>query len=80
MKTNSMPKTKLSIVKNFMETNCWQDAIRIAAKFPDLGKERAAILDAHLAYTNPRFLQQLNKNINEAIENGKLALLVRYGK
>lgn len=74
------PPTKLSAVLLAMELGEWQQAFRICARFPDLGKQRAAILDAHMAYTNPRFLRQLGKDPEAVIEAGKLALRDRYCK
>jgi hypothetical protein len=73
-------ETKLSIVKKHMASNNWQEAIRLASKFPQLGNERAAILDANLAYTNPRFMMQIKKDLNALKENGRLSLINRFGK
>jgi hypothetical protein len=72
-------QTKLSAVKNHMRAGQWQEAIRLAARFPRLGSERAAILDAHGAYTNPRFLTQVGKDIDALKRAGQQALLERYG-
>jgi hypothetical protein len=71
-------ETKLSVVKKQMALNNWQEAIRLAAKFPQLGKHRSAILDANLAYTNPRFMMQIKKDLNALKNDGKLALLEKY--
>lgn len=40
---------------------------------------RHAILDAHSAYTNPRFLIQIGRDVNACIEAGKSALVAAYG-
>ena len=71
-------QTKLSQVKAAYEAGNFHKAIQLAAKFPDLGKERAAILDAHIAITNPRWTIQLNKNIDATIDAGIKALALRY--
>jgi hypothetical protein len=71
-------QTKLSQVKAAYEAGNFAKAIQIAAKFHDLGKERAAILDAHLAITNPRWASQINPNIAQTIDAGIKALAVRY--
>lgn len=72
------PTTKLSQLRACMSANDWQGAVRIAARFPRLGTWRAAILDAHLAYTNPRFAQQIGKDPVALIEAGKAALVAAY--
>ena len=71
--------TKLSAVTAAMDAGDWQRAIALAAKFPRLGAHRNAILDAHLAYTNPRFMTQIGRDVNACIEAGKLALIAAYG-
>jgi hypothetical protein len=73
-------ETKLSIVKKHMALNNWQEAIRLASKFSQLGEHRAAILDANLAYTNPRFMVQIKKDLNELKNNGRLSLINRFGE
>jgi len=72
-------QTKLSAVKTHMRAGQWQAAIRLAAKFPRLGEHRAAILSAHMAYTNPRFVVQLRKDIEALKYAGQQALLDRFG-
>ena len=72
-------ETKLQTLKNAVSAGNWQKAFSIAARFPRLGKHRNAILDAHSAYTNPRFLAQIGRNVDECIEAGKSALVSAYG-
>lgn len=62
-----------------MAAGRWQEAIRLAAQFQDLGAERAAILDAHAAYTNPRFMLQLKRDLEALKRAGREALERRYG-
>lgn len=71
-------QTKLSQVKQAFESGDFSKAIRIAAKFPDLGAQRNAILDAHLAITNPRWMLGLGKDIEQFIDAGIQALALRY--
>ena len=71
-------QTKLSQVKQAYQTGDFNTAIRIAAKFHDLGTQRNAILDAHLAITNPRWMVGLGKDIEQAIAAGVEALRIRY--
>ena len=72
-------ETKLSQVKKHFEAGDFKKSIAIAAKFHDLGKERNAILDAHTAYTNPRWIAGLGKSVEASIANGIAALRARYG-
>lgn len=74
------PRTKLSYVRELMDESRWQEAVRLAARFPSLGQHRAAILDAHTAYTNPRFVVQLGRDVEQTKERGHLALIARFGK
>lgn len=71
--------TKLQTLKNAAACGDWQKAFAIAARFPRLGAHRNAILDAHSAYTNPRFLAQIGRDVNACIEAGKSALAAAYG-
>ena len=71
-------QTKLSQVKAAYQANDYQTALRIAAKFHDLGTQRNAILDAHLAITNPRWMLGLGKDIGQSIDAGIQALVLRY--
>lgn len=70
--------TKLQTLKNAAAVNDWQKAVAIAARFPRLGKYRDAVLDAHTAYTNPRFFAQLGRDIPATVADGRLALIAAY--
>ena len=73
------PVTKLAQLKALAAAGDWQGATRIAARFPQIPAEhRAAILDAHTAYTNPRFLAQLRKDVEAAKLAGRAALIQAY--
>lgn len=61
-----------------MAAERWQEALRLAATFQDLGPQRAAILSAHSAYTNPRFMLQLGKDLDALKAAGRAALVARY--
>ena len=71
--------TKLDTLKTAAAAGEWQKAFAIAARFPRLGAHRNAIIDAHSAYTNPRFLTQIGRDVGACIEGGKLALIAAYG-
>ena len=73
------PPRKLDGVLAAMRADDWPQAIRLAAKFQDLGVERDAILGAREGLLRPAFQQQLGRNPEQLIEEGKAALLRRYG-
>ena len=70
--------TKLSLLKQAAARDDWRKAIAIAARFPRLGEIRSAVLDAHTAYTNPRFMSQIGRCPETAIAAGRLALISAY--
>ena len=72
-------ETKLSVVKRHMRAGEWQEAIRLAARFPRLDVHRNAVLDAHGAYTNPRFFVQIGRDLDALKDAGQRALLDRFG-
>ena len=72
------PKTKLSQLKAAYNTGDIKKALSIAARFPQLGKEKDAIKIAHECYTNPAFYKQLGYNTAECIEAGRKALVSKY--
>jgi hypothetical protein len=71
--------TKLEQVKQAYANGNYKNALRIAAKFPQLGDERKAITLASECFTNPRFYQQVGVNIDQAINDGVKALAGKYG-
>lgn len=71
-------ESKASQLRKLMAQGEWHKAIRMAAKFPDLGNERCFILDANLAITNPRWCLGLNQDIPQVIALGVAALVRRY--
>jgi hypothetical protein len=71
-------ETKLDKVKAAARSGDWKAAIGIAAKFGQLGDERAAITRAHEAYCRPDFLRQIGRDPEAAIAAGIAALKSRY--
>jgi len=72
------PSSKLSMLKDAAARDDWRTAIAIAARFPRLGEIRGAVLDAHTAYTNPRFLAQIGRCPDACIAAGRAALISAY--
>jgi len=71
-------ETKLQTLKDAAARQDWQGALRIAAKFADLGEHKAAIVRGHEAYGNARFAKQLGRIPANDIEAGIAALCARY--
>ena len=71
-------QTKLSQLKDAYYAGNTAKAIRIAAKFPDLGAHRNAILDANIAITNPRWTLNMKRDVDQTISAGIDALRIRY--
>lgn len=71
-------QSKLEQIKSNAAAQNWKKAIAIAARFPDLGTQRNAILDAHIAFTNPRWTLAMRKDVDLVILAGITALRDRY--
>lgn len=71
-------KTKLSILKEYLQNNDPINALRIAAKFGQLGEHKKAITAAWAAYINPQFYKQLGKDPKKLIAAGIAAIHQRY--
>lgn len=74
-----MPPRKLDAVLAAMRADDWPQAIRLAAKFPRLGPQAKAIMQANEALQRPAFQRQLGRCPAALIEAGKAALKERYG-
>lgn len=71
-------KKKIDILREYMESNEWEKAISLAAKFPRLGLNKEIITRAHTAFTNPRFLTQIGRDIDECKRLGIEAIINTY--
>jgi len=71
-------QTKLSQLQAAAAAGDWPLALRIAARFPQLGEHKAAITRAHEAHANARFYRQLGKDPDALIAEGIAALKARY--
>lgn len=76
--TTTPRQSKASIIREHMAAGQWAEAIRLAASFPRLDRHREAILDARSAYTNPRFMQQIGKDVETLKAAGHAALQERF--
>ena len=73
------PPTKLAHLRDAMRAGNWEQALRMAARFPRLGEHKEAIVRAHEAYSNPRFYSQLGYDMEKLKAEGRRALVERYG-
>jgi len=73
-------RTKLSILQNLMAAGRLVEALKLAAKFPQLGPQKAAITRGADALNHPRFYEQLGKNPADLVAAGIAALKERYQK
>lgn len=71
-------ETKLSRLKALAASGDWHGALRIAAKFPQLGEHKRAITTGYEAATRPNFYLQIGKDPAALVEAGKQALRARY--
>lgn len=71
-------QTKLSKLKDCAATGDWAGALRIAAKFPELGQHKADIVRAHECLVNPAFYRQLGRDPEACVNAGIDALRTRY--
>ena len=55
-----------------------ETALKMVAKFPQLGKEKDAIKLAVDCLNNPAFYRQLGKNVEQCITDGIRAMETKY--
>ena len=74
----SAPVTKLSQLRAAYQAGDYVGALRIAARFPNLGEDRNAILTAWGAIQNPCMYAQMGRDVDALIAAGREALIQRY--
>jgi hypothetical protein len=72
-------RTKLSILLEHMAEARWHEALKMAAKFPDLGPQKVAITRGADALNHPQFYRELGKDPDDLVVIGLAALRARYG-
>lgn len=72
-------QTKISQIRSAVAANDWRKALAIAARFPQLGEHKKAIVTAHECLAHPGFYRQLGKDEAALVDAGKAALRERYG-
>lgn len=71
-------QTKLSKLKAAWDAGDRLEALRIAAKFPQLGPHKQAIHQAWNAHQNPSFYREIGRDPDALLEAGYTALAERY--
>jgi ADP-dependent phosphofructokinase/glucokinase len=73
-------KTKLKKLVDHMNACEWEEALRLASTFSELGKQKNLIMKAAQAVKNPRFSKQIGVDVELAIKDGIEALKEKYEK
>lgn len=71
-------ETKLSKLKAAFASGDFIGALRIAARFPQLGAEKVAIQTAWAAHQNPDFYREIGKDPEALLSAGIEAIRARY--
>lgn len=72
-------ETKLSKLEKAYRAENYHEALRIAAKFPQLGEHKEQITRAWAAIQSPEFYKELGYDTNHLVKTGIQALAARYG-
>lgn len=75
----ALPPSKLSLLKAAWERGDRSGALRIAAKFQELGEHKEAITRAWAAIQDPDFYRAIGKDPEALIAAGYAAMKERYG-
>ncbi len=75
----SEPPKKIDRLRGLMRAGDWRAALALAASFPRLGDDAAAIVRAHEAHAHPRFYQSLGRDVEALKSAGVEALQRKYG-
>lgn len=71
-------ENKLSKLKRAMASQDWEQALRIASKFPRLGEHKEAITRGWAVMKNPSMYEQMGQNVKELEAKAIAALRLRY--
>lgn len=69
---------RLDRLLDAMQAGDWPAALRLAASYPDLGAEAAAIRRGYEATVRPQFYRELGRDVDAEIGGGIAALCRRY--
>jgi len=71
--------TKLSLIRDALAAGDEITAVRIAAKFPRLGEEKAVIERGWMAHTRPEFVRELGRDPAADFAAAVAAIKSKYG-
>ena len=71
-------RSQLSILIEHMQAERWPEALKMAAKWHDLGAHKAAIERGATALEHPEFYKQLGQDPDALVATGIDALKHRY--
>ena len=69
---------KIDQLKTCAAAGDWPGALRIAARFPRLGADKARIERGWEAVARPAFMRQIGKDPDALLADGRAALKSRY--
>jgi hypothetical protein len=72
------PPSKLSLIRDAMASGRERDALKIAAAFPQLGDEKAAITRAWAALQNPAFYEGIGQDPAALVCTGIAAIRCKW--
>lgn len=73
-----LPPTKLSQIRDALAAGRGRDALRIAARFPQLGEHKERITKGWAAATRPEFYRELGLDPVALEQDGIAAIRERY--
>ena len=74
----SVESTTPPALRAALDAQNWPEALRIAVKFPVLGKQKDSITRAHEALRRPEFYRSIGKDPDVLVAEGVAALKERY--
>jgi len=77
--TPTQPVSKISLLRAAWTAGDRPGALKIAARFPDLGEHADAIRRGHDAALRPGMYRQMKRDPEALISAGYAALAARYG-
>lgn len=80
LREGTAPASKLDQIAVLMKTGKWEEALKMAAKFQDLGDHAKPITQGANALANPDFYRQIKKDPAALVAAGIQALKERYVK
>lgn len=76
---NGQLKTALAELRGHWAAGDYRKALKLAASWPKLGPQKAAIQQGWAAASNPSFYRQLGKDPQACYQAGLVAVAERYG-